>query len=82
MRPADKMRRLFDEAAVQTNAAPDNAVFETIKTAYTRTIQHKSAQPKLSMWRFVMKSPITRFAAAASLVIGLFITNLHMLSFR
>jgi hypothetical protein len=69
MRSADKMRRLFNSAAVQTNAAPDDAIFETIKTAYTRTVQHQSAQQESSMWRYVMKSPLTKLAAAAVVVI-------------
>lgn len=70
MRPADKMRRLFNSAAVQANAAPDDAVFETIKTAYTRTVERKSAQRGPSTWRFVMKSPTTRLAAVAAVVIA------------
>ncbi len=70
MKSADQMRRLFNSAAVQTNAAPDDAVFEKIKTAYTRTVQRKSAQQEPSMWRFVMKSPLTRLAAAAAVVIA------------
>jgi hypothetical protein len=67
---ADQMRRLFDIAAVQTNAAPDDAVFEKVKTAYTKTIQHKSAQREPGMWRFVMKSPLTKLAVAAAVIIA------------
>ncbi|MBP7053695.1 MAG: hypothetical protein KBE65_22015 [Phycisphaerae bacterium] len=70
MSSADKMRRLFDEAAVQTNAAPDNAVFEEIKTTYTRAVQHKSAQQKPNMWRSIMKSPSAKLAVAAAVVIA------------
>jgi hypothetical protein len=64
------MRRLFNTAAVQTNAAPDGAVFEKIKTAYTRTVECKSAQRELKMWRFVMKNPTTRLAVAAAIIIA------------
>jgi hypothetical protein len=70
MKSADKIKRLFNSAAVQTNATPDEAVFETLKTAYTRTVEHKSAQRELSMWRFIMKSPLTKLAAAAVVVIA------------
>jgi hypothetical protein len=62
------MRRLFDIAAVRTNAAPDDAVFQTIKTAYTSTVERKSAQQEPRMWRFVMKSPLTKLAVAAALI--------------
>jgi len=64
------MRRLFDEGAVQTNAAPDDAVFEKVRTTYTRAVQHKSTQQEPSMWRSIMKSPLTRLAAAAAVVIA------------
>ena len=64
------MRRLFDIAAVQTNAAPDDAVFETIRTVYTSTVERKSAQQEPSMWRFVMKSPLTKLAVAAAVVVA------------
>jgi hypothetical protein len=70
MKSADEIKRLFNGAAVQTNAAPDDAVFETLKTAYTRTVEHKSAQRELSMWRFVMKNPSVKLAIAAVIVIA------------
>jgi len=73
MKSADEMKRLFNSAAVQTNAAPDDAVFETLKTAYTRTVEHKSAQPGSSMWRFVMRNPSVRLAIAAAIVIACWI---------
>jgi len=62
---ADKVRQLFNTAAVQTNAAPDNAVFQTIKTAYTRIVQKRSAQREPRTWRLIMKNPSTKFAIAA-----------------
>ena len=70
MNSADKMRRLFDLAAVQANAAPDDAVFEKVKTAYTSTVERKSAQPEPKIWRVIMKSPFTKLAAAAVVVIA------------
>ena len=70
MKSADEIKRLFNSAAVQTNAAPDEAVFETLKTAYTRTVEHKSAQRELSMWRFVMKNPSVKLAIAAVIFIA------------
>jgi len=70
MKSADKMRRLFNSAAVQTNATPDDAVFEKIKTAYTRTVEHKSAQQEPRMWRSVMKNPSARLAIAAVVTIA------------
>lgn len=70
MRPADKMRRLFSRAAVQTNVASDAAVFEKIKTVYTKTVERKPAHREPTIWRFLMKSPIIRLAAAAIVLIA------------
>ena len=69
MSSTDKMRQLFNEATVQTQAISDDVVFEKIKTAYTRTVQHRSARRPPSTWRFVMKSPFAKLAAAAAVVI-------------
>ncbi|HNS22932.1 MAG TPA: hypothetical protein PKH24_20705 [Sedimentisphaerales bacterium] len=70
MSSADKMRRLFDEGVVQTNAAPDDAVFEKIKTTYMRAVQHKSAQQEPGMWRSIMKSPLAKLAVAVAVLIA------------
>ncbi len=70
MKSSDKMRQLFDRAAVQANAAPDGAVFERIEAAYTKTVQHKLAPHRPSIWRFAMRSPMMKLAVAAVLVIA------------
>ncbi len=70
MTSADKMRRLFDEAAVHANSASDGAVFEKIEIVYTRTVQQKSARLEPHMWRFTMKSPSTKLAVAAAVIIA------------
>jgi len=64
------MRRLFSAAAVQANAAPDDAVFEKVKTAYTRTVERKSAQREPRIWRIIMRSPFTKLAVAAVVIIA------------
>ena len=70
MKSADEIKRLFHSAAVQTNAAPDGAVFQTLKTAYTRTVEHKAAQREPSIWRFVVRNPSVKLAIAAVIVIA------------
>jgi hypothetical protein len=70
MKSADKVQRLLRRAGVTTSRATDDAVFQNLKKAYTETVQHKSARRQASMWRFVMKSPITRLAAAAFVLIA------------
>jgi hypothetical protein len=70
MKSTDKVQRLLRRAAVTTSSAPDDAVFENLRKAYTGTVRHESAQQRPSMWRFVMKSPLTKLAVAAAVVVA------------
>jgi outer membrane lipoprotein-sorting protein len=69
MKSADKIKRLFKNAAVRTRSAPDEAVFENIRAAYKRSIEDRSAQPKPIFGRFIMRSPKTKPAIAAIVVV-------------
>jgi len=69
MKSADNIKRFFRKAAVRTRSAPDEAVFENIRTAYKRSIESGSAQPKPIIGRFVMKSPKTKPAIAVIIVV-------------
>jgi len=68
---ADKMRDLFGGAKVTTEPTRDEAVFETIRTAYTQTVKSQSAQREPKIWRLAMKSPMTKIAVAAAAVVAL-----------
>ena len=69
MKSAENIKQLFKNAVVTTNSAPDEAVFKYIQEAYTRSIENRSAQPKSIIWRFIMKSPKTKLAVAAIIVL-------------
>ena len=69
MKSADNIKRLFKSAVVRTRSAPDEAVFDNIRTAYKRSIEDRSAQPKPMFGRFIMKSPKTKPAIAAIIVV-------------
>jgi outer membrane lipoprotein-sorting protein len=69
MKSAHNMKRLFEKAVVHTRSAPDEAIFENVRTAYERSIEDKSTQPKPIFGRFVMKSPKTRPAIAAIILV-------------
>jgi hypothetical protein len=71
MTSADKMQELFGGAKVTTEPVRDDAVFETLKTAYAQTVKSQSAQCEPTIWRLAMKSPITRVASAAAVVVAL-----------
>lgn len=69
MKSADNIKRFFKNAVVRTRSAPDEAVFENIRTAYKRSIESKSAQPKPIIGRFIMKSPKVRPAIAVIVLV-------------
>ena len=69
MNSADNMKRLFKSAVVRTRSAPDEAVFENVRKAYERNIEDKSTQPKPIFGRFIMRSPKTKPAAAAIILV-------------
>ena len=69
MKTADNLRRSFENAVVRTRSAPDEAVFETIRAAYERSIEGKLTQPKPIFGRFIMRNPKTRPVIAAVVVV-------------
>ena len=69
MKSSDNMKRLFKSAVVRTRSAPDEAVFENVRTAYERSIEDKSTQPKPIFGRFIMNSPRTKPAIAAIILV-------------
>jgi outer membrane lipoprotein-sorting protein len=69
VKSAENIKRLFKNAVVTTNAAPDEDVFECIQAAYTTSIENRSAQPKPIIWSSIMKNPKTKLAVAAIIVL-------------
>jgi hypothetical protein len=70
MKSADNIKRLFKSAVVSTHSRRDNDVFRRVQTAYTSSRENRSAEQKPTLWRFAMKSPITKLAVAAVVVIA------------
>lgn len=69
MKSAENIKRLFKDAVVTINSAPDEAVFKVVRKAYTRSIENSSAQPKPIIWSSIMKGPKTKLAVAAIIVL-------------
>jgi len=70
MKSADTIKRLFKSAVVSTHSPRDNDVFRCVQTAYTRSRENGSAKQKPTLWRFAMKSPLTKLATAAIVAIA------------
>lgn len=71
----EKMVRKFfatQSSAVTTSAEMDKRVLDDALTAYEESKKSKSAN-KPNIWRIIMKKPITKFAAAALIIIAVMI---------
>ncbi len=67
MKPKNGIKIRFQRAAANTNPQMDKVVLEDVLTAYKKTLGRKLTNPQLKIWRIIMKSPITKLAAAAGL---------------
>jgi hypothetical protein len=70
MRPADDIRRFIDKGSVSTNPRTDKAVLDTVLAAQEKVIDQASAASTPSFRSIVMRSPLTRLAAAAAIVVA------------
>ncbi len=70
MRPADSIKRFIDKAAVSTNPKADEAVLDVVLAAQKKTTDKASAATRPSLRSIVMRSPITKLAAAAVVVVA------------
>ncbi len=77
MKNADDIKRIFDEAVVETNPSKDEKILESITAAYKQTDKAQSEKSELNIWRIIMKSPITKLAAAACVIIAVLIGIKH-----
>lgn len=68
MKPADEIRQLFKNAELDIDPDADEKVFEDVLGARQETIENVPAVPEI--WRIIMKSPLTKVAAAALLTIA------------
>ncbi len=73
MKSTDDIKKFFKRAAIGTDPAMDETVLDKVLVAHERTTNTQSAvmQPKIR--RTVMKSPITKLAAAAVVLIAVLV---------
>ena len=70
MRPAGNMEKLVKNVDIDTNAKMDEAVIDDVLKAFEQSKAQKSTAGQPSIWRIIMKSRITKLAAAAVIIIG------------
>ena len=69
MRSSDDIKKYFKNATLSTNPETDQQVINQMLSASKKTTNNKSAI-KLSTWRIIMTSRITKFATAAVLLLA------------
>jgi hypothetical protein len=75
MKSTEYIKKYFQKSTLSTNSDKHEAVFGKILRAYEQTEQQTPASSRLNIRMKIMKSNITRFAAAAVFIVV--ITSLH-----
>ncbi len=79
MRPAENIEKLIKNIDIDTNAKIDEAVLGELVEAFEKSKVKKTSATEQNIWRIIMKSRITKLAAAAviivAVILGLNITD-------
>jgi len=70
MSSAEKIKKLFAKSEVTVNSKVDDRIVGDALTALNESEQIKSLSAESNIWRIVMKDRITKFAAAAIIIIA------------
>ena len=73
MKSASEIERLVKKVRFSPNAAADERILTSAEAALEKSIKTKSAEPEPNIWRIIMKSRITKIAAAAVIIIAVLI---------
>ncbi|MHC4694907.1 MAG: hypothetical protein ACYS67_19405 [Planctomycetota bacterium] len=71
MRPAENIKQSIKNARIKINPEVKKSALNELITELKRTRITGSAGPRPSLWRIIVKSKITKFAAAAVFIIAL-----------
>jgi hypothetical protein len=75
MNRQENIKKMYEQAKLDTIIEKDKAVLEKMKEIYLQQSKAESKPVKLSIWSIIMKSKITKLAAAAVLIIGVLFIN-------
>jgi hypothetical protein len=70
MRPAENIEKLIKNIDIDTNAKTDNAVLGDVIEAFEKSKGKKTSATEQNIWRIIMKSKITKLAAAAVIIVA------------
>jgi outer membrane lipoprotein-sorting protein len=70
MRPADKTRQFIKNASIKSNPEVNEAVLKELLNELDQSKSKPCAARELNIWRIIMKSPITKIATAAVILVS------------
>ncbi|MHC4395477.1 MAG: hypothetical protein ACYS1A_07450 [Planctomycetota bacterium] len=73
MKPADEIKKFFKNASLSTNPEIDQTVLDKVLNACEKTTNIKSAAGGSNIWRMILNSRISKFAAAAVIIIAVIV---------
>lgn len=76
MRPSDEINKLIKKMQLKASANLDERVHEKISNAPAKLNAQQSAKTPPTIWRITMKNNITKFAAAAVIIIAVFVISM------
>jgi hypothetical protein len=74
MRPAENIEKLIKNTNIETNATTDETVLADVIKAFEVSKRTKLVITHPSIWRIIMKSRITKLAAAAVIIVGILLS--------
>lgn len=76
MEPSEKIEKLIKETRLETRAQTDKRITDKAKEVFVETRQASGKyRPEPAVWRIIMKSPITKLAVAAAIIIAVVILS-------
>jgi hypothetical protein len=75
MRPSEDVKRIIKNMPVNTNVQRDDEILNDVLNTFEQSQNAQSASFQPSLWRIIMKSRVSKFAAAI-IVIGVVLTFL------
>lgn len=73
MRSADKIRRLFAKSDVTVGSKVDDRIVDDALEALVKSEKTKSVSAQHNIWRMIMRSGITKLAAAAVIIVAVIV---------
>jgi hypothetical protein len=70
MRPADKTRQFIKNASIKSNPEVNEAVLKELLNELDQSKSMPCAAREPNIWRIIMRSPITKIAAAAVIIVA------------